>query len=528
MRETQKRRTEMKINLHPANCLDAMRGMADNSVDSIVTDPPYGLSFMGKKWDYDVPSVEIWAECLRVLKPGGHLLAFAGTRTQHRMAVRIEDAGFEIRDMIAWVYGSGFPKSLDVSKAIDKASGAEREVVGPNKFAHLNGKENANCYGAASRPDETAPATEAAQQWQGWGTALKPALEPITVARKPLIGTVAENVLEHGTGGLNIDGCRVGTEDKLVAGGPLGANSGDERTGKALGMFQHGTKNTFEQSALGRWPANLIHDGSDEVVDLFPETVPSKAGVRDPRGSMGYHGGASGLPGVVSGHNDHGGSAARFFYCASRTGEASAERVYADAGGTNFAMKPGPRGGDAMGRWPANLIHDGSDEVVGLFPQTSPSPSKPVKQGGGAGYKPGAECGAARDGVGVGYGDSGSAARFFYCAKASRKDRDEGLEGFDRVKVKTKSGGGAPNEGREASSDGGIRANVHPTVKPTALMRYLCRLVTPPGGVVLDPFMGSGSTGKAAILEGFEFVGCEMSPEYFAIARARIEHAAKR
>ena len=208
--------------IHNGDCLQVLRTLPDSSVDSCVTDPPYGLAFMGKKWDYDVPS-EVWQECLRVLKPGGHLLAFAGTRTQHRMAVRIEDAGFEIRDMIAWVYGSGFPKSLDVSKAIDKAAGAEREVVGSyqgasnigNKADGKMGYAPGTNYPAVDRTvDITAPATEAAKQWQGWGTALKPALEPITVARKPFPGTVAENVLQHGTGALNVDGCRVGTEER--------------------------------------------------------------------------------------------------------------------------------------------------------------------------------------------------------------------------------------------------------------------------------------------------------------------------
>jgi site-specific DNA-methyltransferase (adenine-specific) len=411
--------------------------MPDNSVDSIVTDPPYGLSFMGKKWDYDVPSVEIWAECLRVLKPGGHLLAFAGTRTQHRMAVRIEDAGFEIRDMIAWVYGSGFPKSLDVSKAIDKAAGADREVV--DTYSRLG--RSGGILGKETEiiKNITTPSTEAARQWQGWGTALKPALEPITVARKPLIGTVAENVLEHGTGGLNIDGCRVGTEDKLVAGGPLGANSGDERTGKALGMFQHGTKNTFEQSALGRWPANLIHDGSDDVVGLFPTT-------------------------------------------------------------TSGAMKSGTQ--RAAQDQPGSVCY-------GTF-------------GGNATTKP-IEA------------SSGSAARFFYCAKASKCDRDEGLEGFEakatafgnQAQAELKRGNLDHDDGKSGMNKVKMRQNSHPTVKPTDLMRYLCRLVTQPGGVVLDPFMGSGSTGKAAKFEGFEFVGCEMSPEYFEIARARIEAASK-
>lgn len=298
------------IHLHHGDCLNVLRGLADNSVDSIVTDPPYGLSFMGKKWDYDVPSQDIWEECLRVLKPGGHLLAFAGTRTQHRMAVRIEDAGFEIRDMIAWVYGSGFPKSHNLKGDLE-----------------------------------------------GWGTALKPALEPITVARKPFKGTVAANVLANGTGALNIDGCRVGTE-----------------------------------------------------------TV-----IRD------------------------------------------------------------------QGRWPSNLIHDGSDEVVSMLP--------------------------------------GNSARFFYCAKTSRKDRNEGLEGMP---LRRSVDDDWVSESRKNTAGGGIpspQQNHHPTVKPTDLMRYLCRLVTPPGGTVLDPFMGSGSTGKAAVLEGFRFIGIEREAEYVAIAGGRIDRA---
>jgi len=228
--------------------------MPDNSVDSIVTDPPYGLSFMGKKWDYDVPSVELWAECLRVLKPGGHLLAFAGTRTQHRMAVRIEDAGFEIRDMIAWVYGSGFPKSLDVSKAIDKAAGAEREDLGPSPNWREAKRDNGQSMGAV--PNESrlsAPATEAARQWQGWGSALKPSLEPVTVARKPFDTTVAENVLTHGTGAINIDGCRVATDDPTSRTFAAATYEGPS------GYRTIRTKDTTTGgSPLGRWPANLI------------------------------------------------------------------------------------------------------------------------------------------------------------------------------------------------------------------------------------------------------------------------------
>lgn len=341
--------------IHLGNCLEVLKGIPDNSVDSIVTDPPYGLSFMGKKWDYDVPDVEVWEECLRVLKPGGHLLAFAGTRTQHRMAVRIEDAGFEIRDMIAWVYGSGFPKSMDVSKAIDKMDAAD-----------------------------------AALQWQGWGTALKPALEPITVARKPFKGTVAANVLEWGTGAINIDGCRINPGELVPGGGNGKANNG----GRFGAHETFGVRAVVEPHTSGRWPANLMHDGSDEVVGLFPVTT---------------------------------------------------------SGGGNKSRKGTTEGGNCYGTYGA------------------PPPD-------------------------VRGADKGSAARFFYCAKTSRKDRGE--------------------------------ANAHPTVKPTDLMAYLCRLVTPPGGVVLDPFMGSGSTGKAAMREGFRFIGIEMDADYLAIAEARIAHEA--
>ncbi len=428
----------MRIDLRHGDCLDVLRTLPDCSVDAVVTDPPYGLAFMGKKWDYDVPSVEVWAECLRVLKPGGHLLAFAGTRTQHRMAVRIEDAGFEIRDMIAWVYGSGFPKSLDVSKAIDKAAGAEREVVGR---AAGTGKQNPAWNGTAQgraenslKPeyDLTAPATPEAQQWAGWGTALKPAMEPITVARKPLAGTVAANVLTHGTGAINVDGCRVGTESTIRARGDSESASG----------WASVRRSPVGGSDSGRWPANLIPDGSEEVVGLFPQ-----------------------------------------------------------AAGGNF-----PAGGK---------LSKGSDNAYGAFLGNNQE---------------------ARS-----MGDSGSAARFFYCAKASKRDRDEGCEGLEERDRADQSAWvrkcnvcgdtfcdpqtRRPQCGHDDFSFVSMspRRNHHPTVKPTDLMRYLCRLVTPLGGIVLDPFMGSGSTGKGAVLEGLRFIGIEREAEYVEIARARIE-----
>ena len=307
------------INLLNGDCLEQMKQMQSNSVDAIVTDPPYGISFMAKKWDYDVPSVEVWKEAMRVLKHGGHALIACGTRTQHRMVVNIEDAGFEIRDVVSWMHASGFPKSLNIHKK-----------------------------------DERCP--------DGWGTALKPACEFFTLCRKPLSEkTIAANVLKWGTGGINIDGCRVGTED------------------------------------TGRFPANLIHDGSPEVLDGFPE-----AGDKSP-------------------------------------------------------------------------------------------------------------------------------SRFFYCPKASKKDRNEGLEGFEEKMHQSGMGGAMPkdDEGKDRDRFKASSRNHHPTVKPTALMAYLCRLITPTGGVVLDPYMGSGSTGKAAMSEGFRFTGIELDKDYFDIATARVNNELK-
>ena len=430
----------MQYQLEHGDCLEVLRTLADSSVDAIVTDPPYGLSFMGKRWDYDVPGVEVWTECLRVLKPGGHLLAFAGTRTQHRMAVRIEDAGFEIRDMIAWVYGSGFPKSLDVSKAIDKAAGANPVVVSEgNAIKRMIPGADQNATGSWIKdngreyvPTVTMAATDAAAQWHGWGTALKPALEPITVARKPLAGTVVANVLAHGTGGLNIDGCRVGmsAEDAAYIG---------------------------------------------ERIVGFNATK-----------SIGGNGAYSG-------------------------GETMDRAASYDA---------------TKGRWPANLIHDGSKEVLAGFPQSTSGAMKSSTQRA-AQDEPGSVCygtlGGAVSSVDV-PASSGSAARFFYCAKASRADRNAGLASGSNPAVGT----GATMREREDADWPARNGNHHPTVKPTDLMAYLCRLVTPPGGLVLDPFMGSGSTGKACMREGFRFLGIEHEAEYLAIARARIEHETRR
>ncbi len=424
----------MMIDLLHGDCRDRLKELADNSIDSIVTDPPYELGFMGKSWDstgvaYDVT---VWQECLRVLKPGGHLLAFGGSRTYHRLAVAIEDAGFQIRDQIMWVYGSGFPKSLNIRKAIDKAAGQNIEKGGAFNVVGGSHKSNGGSKFRSDHRNYVKPKgqTAEAKDWDGWGTALKPAHEPIVMARKPLDGTVANNVLTYGVGGMNIDGCRVGAD-----GGGTNCNNRNEH-GRCLGHNNAGrstsgeTVHGAESGALGRFPANFIHDGSDEVLELFPNTKSGKLN--------------------TSSIN-------------------SPNKIY--------------------GNRPKNLATN------------------------------------------FDYADSGSAARFFYCAKANKKDRNEGLDGFEeRWKAAAEF---RPNhmekalEGESGNPFGRFQPtqNHHPTVKPTDLMRYLCRLVTPPNGTVLDPFTGSGSTGKAAVLEGFNFIGVEQSEEYLAIAKARIEAA---
>jgi len=585
-----------EVRLMLGDCLERLRELPDCSVDSVVTDPPYGLSFMGKKWDYDVPSVEVWAECLRVLKPGGHLLAFAGTRTQHRMAVRIEDAGFEIRDMIAWVYGSGFPKSLDVSKAIDKAAGAERQTVGVQKrsqvasegwdrpWKHEAMKESGS---TVAEFNITAPATEAARQWQGWGTALKPALEPITVARKPLgEKTVAANVLEHGTGAINVDGCRVAYQGDYRS---PARSSGQVNSGGSFG----GGVTEFDDAKAeekGRWPANLIHDGSDEVVGLFPVTGASKA---TPRNNGDFKSVAKGrdLPHVTYGHDDNGGSAARFFKscqpetldllfcrakailhawqlnqkivsaaesnsCLSRQAAAfvlSNAVIAASQGGKLLSDVKGLSTtvtehecemlcetlttailileSDALLVQSLDaLIQNGClVNVAGTSKQTGTT-TITISLPKSGGYAEPVTFSITQ--MNAEHGAVELASRFKYCAKASKKDRDEGCEGMEEREKNTRNSygdqssyeclDGANRVGNKGTS---LARNHHPTVKPTDLMRYLCRLVTQPGGVVLDPFMGSGSTGKAAVLEGFQFIGIEREGEYLDIATRRIADA---
>jgi len=412
--------------VYAGNNLEVLPELASNSIDSIVCDPPYELGFMGKSWDNSgiAYSVELWEQCLRVLKPGGHLLAFGGTRTWHRLAVAIEDAGFEIRDNIAWLYGSGFPKSHNISKAIDKMAGAERTVVGRNPNSREQSTKDNTLYesGTVGKTDFiTESATDDAKAWDGWGTALKPAHEPIVVARKPVIGTVAENVLKYGTGAINIDGARIGTETIRTLGGRNVAITGDERTGSALGMY--GKSEPINSLHIGRWPANIILD------EYTAELLDEQSGIR---------------PG---------------------------------------GQYPSKRGQSV------NTSFASGQETVG----------------------------GARS-----MGDTGGASRFFYVAKANKRDRNEGLDELpiQRPDLRTSTGMGTFEEK-------GVQPqrNFHPTVKPTTLMQYLIRLVTPNNGVVLDPFAGSGSTGKAAILEGKRFIGIELTPEYLPIIEGRLKHA---
>ena len=358
------------VELHHGDCLDVMRTLPDNSVDSIVTDPPYGLGFMGKAWD-DLPPGLPWAqECLRVLKPGGHLLAFGGTRTWHRLACAVEDAGFEMRDSIAWIHAQGFPKSLDVSKAIDKAAGAQREILRECTYALTDGggySGNLNTSKPRSESAEiSAPATPDAARWQGWGTSLKPAFEPVVVGRKPLVGTVAANVLAYSTGALNIDGCRVdvGEGDALRTATYVGSNPGSAGHTMGDGWAGQGT-NVPMWSGKGRWPANVVLDGSQaDALDA-----------------------------------QSGGDPSRFF------------------------------------------------------------------------------------------------PTFHYQAKAPTSERPK------------------------------VDGVAHPTVKPLSFMRWLVRLVTPPGGTVLEPFAGSGTTVEACVLEGFKCIAIEREATYLPLIAARLSRS---
>jgi site-specific DNA-methyltransferase (adenine-specific) len=434
------------INLLNGNNLDLLKDLEDNSVDSVVTDPPYGISFMNKKWDYDVPSVNFWKECYRVLKPGGHIIVACGTRTQHRMAVNIEDSGFELRDILVWAYATGFPKSMNVGKTMDQFLGNEREVIGQDiniltKQASdfKKGKRkivDSFDLGAPTRNNGfktlSADITKGTSEWEGWGTSLKPAVELWTLARKPISEkNITENVLKWGTGAINIDGCRVpyGNEQELEELNQGRKSNRTKREGdvaKGFGMKPQGLKDTIQPEG-GRFPANLILDGSDEVNDLFPNS--NGAGGSQPKVKVTGYG--SNIGGGKSEYNPDG-------------------RIPMDSG-------------------------------------------------------------------------SGSASRFFFCAKPSPKERNFGLG--DEFEIRRP--GERTSTGMGTFEVKGVQPqkNFHPTIKPITLMCYLSKLITPKNGICLDPFMGSGSTGIACVINGFNFIGMEMEKDYFNIAKARIDYS---
>ena len=422
----------MKYELKLGDNAETLKQYPDNHFDSIVTDPPYGIEFMGKDWDKHTGAVETWNECFRVLKPGGHILAFSASRTYHHLATNIESVGFEIRDQIMWLYGSGFPKSHNIGKAVDKKLGNKRKFVGQNQDIIKKqakdlreGKRKILDSFKAGEPNRnngfktvSADITKGNTEWEGWGTALKPAHEPIVMARKPLSEkTIVDNVLKHGTGGINIDECRVGTDEKLS----IGSNN---RKNANVNFGMKNDKKKQKQNEQGRFPANIIHDGSEEVLEGFPETGKS-------------------------------------------------------AGGRSYQN--------------TNKMYEGGWD-------------------GGEGSK-----------IDPGFGDSGSAARFFYCPKANKKERNAGcedMEGEVRFASTNESGKMLPSKLNEPHK---VKGNYHPTVKPVALMKYLITLITPKGGKVLDPFNGSGSTGMACVELGYEYTGCELDPDYIEISKARIE-----
>lgn len=498
------------LTLYNDDCLNVLEDMEENSVDSVVTDPPYLIGFMGKDFDKSgiTFQVELWEKIKKVLKPGGHLLVFGGTRTYHRMACAVEDAGFEIRDTIHWVYGSGFPKSLSISKQLDKMTGKERKVIGKvRRWGNAAGKGRAGQYanqyessikGAEKFDNITAPATEAAKKWDGWGTALKPAHELILVARKPLSEpNVASNVLKWGCGGINVDGCRISLYGEKPPSGS-GKNDAFRRLEGREDRWKG--SNNLQTPPQGRWPANFLLSHSEGCVRRGGKRIKPS----NPRGSVSFSNGKT---------------------TAHEGWRRKAHQKYEKC---ETPSRINPDGLETVEDWdcvegcPVKLL----DGQSGMLKSGRLEPWH--KDGGKTVSVYGEYKGRAIPEQGFG-GDTGGASRFFktfeyepfhYCAKASRRERNEGLEnpglqfkhGTTLRKIENTS----------------TKGNNHPCVKPVKLLRYLCRLVTPPKGTVLDPFMGSGSTGIAACEERLNFVGMEMERDYFEIAEARIKHARKK
>ena len=455
------------MRLHNGDCLNILNMMIEDEVfvDSIVTDPPYELGFMGRSWDSTGIAFqkETWELCFKVLKPGGHLLAFSGSRTYHRMAVAIEDAGFEIRDQVMWLYGSGFPKSMNIGKTLDKKLGNERESLG-TKIKKAGDMRSGNYDKGGDYDDIELEITKGNSEWEGWGTALKPAHEPLVLARKPLSEkSVVDNVLKHRTGGINIDECRVGNEEIDT--------SKNRRNKQETTIFKGGWKSEEGgDTVTGRFPANVMHDGSDVVKDIFPKTG-TKGNAKYPDSNPDFR----------------------------DQGRQSKENMGID-----------------------KLSFGQTENVKRKKVNRQPRKDDKVWTNKNSGMKSLQYT--------IEYEDSGDASRYFYCAKTSKAERNQGLDNLPTKKASSMPGRRNPDDMKDSKIDNDVtgrfvtqKKNIHPTVKPIKLMKYLCRLITPKGGTVLDPFMGSGSTGMAAKEENFEFVGIEKEEEYFNIATARIE-----
>ena len=516
-----------RFKLYNDDNLEKLKTIPPNSVDSVVTDPPYGLKFMNNKWDHNVPSVEFWREVYRVLKPGGHVLSFGGTRTYHRMVINIEDAGFEIRDQIQWLYGSGFPKSHNIGKAVDKKLGNERDEIGVKEnYQDKRGNGHTSVYEDA-KPRIDIPITKGYSKWEGWGTGLKPANEPICLARKPISEkTITDNVLKWGTGGINIDGCRVGSE--IIT---TNVNKGPGKNG-IYGNYKGIDKPTTNE---GRFPANVILECTcDEVIHTNPDCPCSMLDEQSGQSKTNIKKGEIDRDAGVfidengerkTGHkkkvypntiNDSGG-ASRYFQQIKHTNPDCPCSMLDEQSGflKSGEVKPHHKKNKTANGYQGNCYGKFKNEDTSLS----------------------------------GYGDGGGASRFFYCAKVSKKERNLGLDDFEEKESsslkkqnrKCKKCGFWENKGAGNGVDfckceepvfedrtfiHKVKNN-HPTTKPVKLMRYLCRLITPPNGIVLDPFMGSGSTGIAALLEGFRFCGMEMDENYFKIAEARIKNYEK-
>ncbi len=557
----------MKFELHHGDCLEVLKTLADCSVDAIVTDPPAGIAFMGKEWDRDKGGKADWIQwmqsvadqCLRVIKPGGHALVWAIPRTSHWTGTAWEDAGWQPRDKIYHVFGSGFPKSLDISKAIDRAAGAEREVVGswkptgtarPSKGGSRSAAKTTSDCGydpdTEARVNITLPATEAAKQWNGWGTALKPAAEEWWLFRKPPIGTIAANVLEHGTGGLNIGACWVGADRIKGSRGEGGKNG------------CYGTIGAMEYDHAGRFPANFIHDNSEQVLALLGEAARFFIAFQDKEVSL--------LP-----ENQYNEQLAK----GGQSWQTKNDPLF--LAGTAAKSLSLPKALEFIaqsvvvtsGRQEAIASSDSREHSICVTQEELRTLCECVTTammilGNGFSLESKLEkhtltkslvkVAAAKEPTGIttittsllrsdGSAESailritqkitvlgGQAYRIAYIPKASRDDRDEGCGELPLQVHQSGMGGAMPvdDDGNDRDRFKATSRNPHPTVKPTDLMRYLCRLITPPGGIVLDPFTGSGSTGKAAMTEGFRFIGIEREAEYIEIARARISAEAEK